>query len=446
VAHCGRVSTITATFKLTTPAFIGGANNKERAELRLPSVLGVLRFWWRALAWSATAQEGDEPARLEKLRQWEGELFGAAASGDGKGGQGRFIARLVSPLPQAATTPHDRYLHENPGYQQPTKGGWLKGSGRDYLAGQGLAGRKFLPAGSQFSLEFASRVGFGASGDGPVPSLIEALEVMGLLGCIGARTRRGFGSLRLGHLLVCGEEVQLPATGQDYRAALSFLLSKHSAAAALPAEVPYSALSSLTSVGCVEGRSAADLHDEMGHRLQYYRSYGQKKGAQRVVGGRLKGDPSFEDDHQWLGSVLNHFSDSSPPIGLVSPRRAIFGLPHNYFKRCDDGWNRAVHVTEPTRDRRASPLFLHIHAFDEKKERPVAVWTLMKSAFLPAAQGGPPDLAIKREESRGKGSEKKKAAFTDWSVGFHADYGAVEDFLNEQHLPGVVAIEPAPAP
>lgn len=202
-------------------------------------------------------------------------------------------------------------------------------------------------------------------------------------------------------------------------------------------------------MACVAGPSAApDLHEEMGHRLQYYRSYGQKKSGNelRVVGGRPKSEPFFDPDHRWLGSVLSHFPSGSAPAGLEVPKRAIFGLPHNYFKRCEDGWNRTVHVTEPTTYRRASPLFLHIHAFDEKKERPVAVWTLMKSTFLPSAQGALPELAVKREESRGKGRDKERRVFTDWFVEFQADFGAVEEFFKEQHLPGVIAIGPVPAP
>jgi len=451
VAQSGRVSTITATFKLSTPAFIAGADNKQKAELRLPSVLGVLRFWWRALAWSATAGESEVQARLKKLREWEGELFGAAASGDGKGGQGRFIARLVPPLPKAAPNPYERYLHKEPSRQQWTQGGWLKGSGRDYLAGQGLEGRSYLPAAqSTFTVVFLRRPRLAEDHPEGAPRLEAAIQTMGLLGGIGARARRGFGSLRLVRLLVDGQELTQPADGTAYRAALSSLLSEHVAPVDSPADVPYSAFSSLTRMACVAGPSAApDLHEEMGHRLQYYRSYGQKieeRGKElRIVGGRPKPQPFFGPDHRWLGSVLTHFPSSSTPFSLGAPRRAVFGLPHNYFKRCEDGWNRTVHVTEPTTDRRASPLFLHIHAFDEKKERPIAVWTLMKSTFLPSAQGALPDLAVKREESRGKGREKEKTVFADWSVELQADFGAVEEFFTEQHLPGVIAIGP-PAP
>ncbi|NPB07876.1 MAG: type III-B CRISPR module RAMP protein Cmr1, partial [Aquificae bacterium] len=43
------------SFKLTfiTPAFIGGAD-KNKAEFRVPSFIGILRYWFRTLALTAT--------------------------------------------------------------------------------------------------------------------------------------------------------------------------------------------------------------------------------------------------------------------------------------------------------------------------------------------------------------------------------------------------------
>jgi len=42
---------IKATYKIVTPMFLGGADHEE--EIRVPSIKGALRFWWRALAWGA---------------------------------------------------------------------------------------------------------------------------------------------------------------------------------------------------------------------------------------------------------------------------------------------------------------------------------------------------------------------------------------------------------
>ncbi|HID77150.1 MAG TPA: type III-B CRISPR module RAMP protein Cmr1, partial [Planctomycetaceae bacterium] len=39
-----------ATYRIVTPMFCAGAD-EQRAELRLPSFKGALRFWWRSLMW-----------------------------------------------------------------------------------------------------------------------------------------------------------------------------------------------------------------------------------------------------------------------------------------------------------------------------------------------------------------------------------------------------------
>src|SRR5690554_5560805 len=59
-----------ATYKITTPMFLAGAEQEKTPELRPPSFKGLLRFWFRAVA-------------LPKLESWkevqklEKELFGS---------------------------------------------------------------------------------------------------------------------------------------------------------------------------------------------------------------------------------------------------------------------------------------------------------------------------------------------------------------------------------
>ncbi|HPU57120.1 MAG TPA: type III-B CRISPR module RAMP protein Cmr1, partial [Verrucomicrobiota bacterium] len=45
------MKTLTATYRIVTPMFLGGANPESQAELRISSIKGALRFWWRALMW-----------------------------------------------------------------------------------------------------------------------------------------------------------------------------------------------------------------------------------------------------------------------------------------------------------------------------------------------------------------------------------------------------------
>ena len=248
---------LTATFEFVTPAFLGGYNHAP--ELRLPSILGVLRFWWRALAWSRACvaiEQDDTRARLRLIHKWEADLFGAAAGGE-RGGQGAFQPTL-RPLGEQASSIGKEGWHIGGYYWPPQHRAWdvyeqkrdkpqgvatslwaFDGSGLAYLAGQGVAsiksekirddrgsgrviadakpgsvslGRDIKAAllnSSRFCIDFIQRPAVGAKKPRPLlaasendrpdapPSLEDALQVMGLLGGIGARSRRGFGSLSL---------------------------------------------------------------------------------------------------------------------------------------------------------------------------------------------------------------------------------------------------------
>ena len=99
-----------------------------------------------------------------------------------------------------------------------------------------------------------------------------------------------------------------------------------------------------------------------GTAMMMYRSWGN--------GGKVLGKESeknFQNDHDWYRKrdmVEYNFH----------PQRIIFGLPHNYSKYEQD------HVNPENYERRASPLFLHIHKIENKY---VGISILMKSDFLP---------------------------------------------------------------
>src|ERR1035437_1927722 len=89
------MTTLLARFDLVTPAFIGDAVGSAQL-LPPPSIKGVLRFWWRATAWSNfRAMEGaTDASALRDLHQREAHLFGSAA-GDSGGGQGVFLFDVI---------------------------------------------------------------------------------------------------------------------------------------------------------------------------------------------------------------------------------------------------------------------------------------------------------------------------------------------------------------
>lgn len=100
-ADDNRPAALTFALALATPALVRGA--EDRLELRVPTILGQLRQWWRALVHART-----ELHRPGSLRNGEFTLFGAAASDDSgrdgaKGGQGLFIPTLE--ITSASETP-----------------------------------------------------------------------------------------------------------------------------------------------------------------------------------------------------------------------------------------------------------------------------------------------------------------------------------------------------
>jgi CRISPR-associated protein Cmr1 len=98
-----------ATFSVNTPLFLGGADPKGGVvELRPPSIKGVLRFWWRAIAWSRFA------GNLGHIRKEEERLFGSAGH-ETSGGQASFLLRARAPTP-ARTSPVGTVLRASNGH------------------------------------------------------------------------------------------------------------------------------------------------------------------------------------------------------------------------------------------------------------------------------------------------------------------------------------------
>lgn len=269
---------------------------------------------------------------------------------------------------------------------------------------------------------------------------------MGLLGGIGARSRRGFGGLRLAKLQIDDGFRRQPANPTEYLQALQALLRRWSCAAANPNDVPFSAFSELSRVFAIRGRSSqVDLHDEMGHRLHYFRGYGVLEDHVRRVGGMEVEHPQFAPDHDWFVEVNRRIADEKTPPDLdKSPARCIFGLPHPYYKRDPDESkpDYRVTVTGSSTDRRASPLFLHIHAFDGD-ERPVAVWSVFPCAFLNPKTATARPLQVQRVRfvyNQRKHKKVPDGRLPPWHIRMEADYEPIYRFLTPSHVPGLESL------
>lgn len=361
---------VRTTYSLTTPLFSAGAVQDE-PELRLPSFKGVLRFWWRALAWSRF--QGD----LERIREEESKTFGSS----GRDGQSAVLMRLV--VEKTGTRlRRGEYLVRNLRPEGPAghpQGlyylgyGLVQGGGRQ----MGCIQRAALCPPLRFTVEMLVRK--NKISDASFETLIDALKAIGLMGGMGARSRRGFGSLTLNRLTVGShgsENVsdlwQPPATVDQ----LCEALARFSVAGA-PARYPeYTALSPFARSVVVTSNTNEPLRlcDQIGLELMLYRGWGRN--------GQVAGRPSerrFKEDHDLMLELKE-------PV-RTHPRRIAFGLPHNYhFSRLskEEKPNRSVRPLGPPGkklDRRASPLFIHIHLCGTS---PVGVLTFLPAQFLPA--------------------------------------------------------------
>jgi CRISPR-associated protein Cmr1 len=179
------MQTIEASYEIVTPMFIGGGDLSEVPELRPPSIKGALRFWWRALQWGACLKDadGDTQAALMALHQQEGELFGLAAKTETKNGQGAFFLKLK----------------ENSSNE--TVSNWPRNdkAGADFL-GYGLIRTNITPqkkaiqkGGFTIYLVLKKKTITPQQ----IDQLKQVLKLWGLLGGLGSRSRRGFGSVAL---------------------------------------------------------------------------------------------------------------------------------------------------------------------------------------------------------------------------------------------------------
>jgi len=444
------MTSIKVRYAVVTPMMLGGANNVS--EFRLASYVDVVRWWWRFLALGRFKS-------AEVATFWEALLFGWSTA---PFGQKRVRFKL---------TGIDRNYPE--GWGVLSNVDWCRNwSGISYLTAQGFKnGRLPVEARSieisaqirdlhteqlkeAFAKQFKSELPAFARGqlhDQPEANwrrahgaVVDAMALIGLLGGLGARSRRGFGSLAVQSLEFPEEFAQadgrqpiprLPRSVADYaRQVVAHLgADRH---AGLPS---YSAFSDLTRISVVASASdARQLMNDTGFAMQVYRTWGQRRqngghehiyrageaninDAASIPAGGMKASYEFKADHDWYvrlkaqvdacrdelqelidesnfsraaekaarqrrdGNLRNEVMANDPP------KRIAFGLPHNYFVRSseqviqDSGkarWeSENVNIEPAVSGRRASPLFIHFHKLSSG--RVIAVLSVVPGRFLP---------------------------------------------------------------
>ncbi len=358
---------IRAEFVINTPMFLGEADGECATLIRPPSIKGALRFWWRAMNWARVRKHcGSDQEALAQLHQEEGLMFGESAdTAAGTGGQGCFLLRVHQQQGLRVVGEEKNFAARSPQLQ--------------YLLGMGLCHfrngllRDYLEAGGTFVVELALKPGIK---DGQRQQLLDTLMCFGLLGCLGSRARKGFGSVSITRLIQAkgGSEqaLALPTDALSYKAEIKRLLGDCFKTDL--GDAPLTAFSAKTRMQIGKhGRDALALLGEHGFEMGMYRGYGNS--------GKTFGrdaEQKFQFDHNWAYDVANGTRKAD------LPKRAVFGLPHPYFL---SGIKKNVAVDVDlagTSVRRASPLFAHVHAFPDGDDF-LLVQTLLRGLFLPSA-------------------------------------------------------------
>ena len=355
-----------ATYRVTTPMFAGGATPESNAELRPTSIKGLLRFWFRA---AALPQLGSWQA----VQKAESELFGSTE------GQSGFFLSVVN----------RQGLN-----QERVEQNWHGLPGIVYLGygviHRGRVLRPYIKQGGTFTLRLVLKKKMKPEYRALLSS---ALKAFGFFGALGARGRKGFGSMSLESLRIDGEETcKLPCNSGELRDQMRELLAEINLDRGSGSMPEYTAFSPLVKV-FIAGmrRDPLQLLDETGRELLRYRSYGHKgrnKEIHTLPWGK-DAEQNFAGDHD----LILDFIRGRLQEPRAHPRQVVFGLPHNYFFLST---GQKADIEAENHKRRSGPLFIHIHALATGEY--AAVLSLLPAVFLPEGErvkisaGGPPVL------------------------------------------------------
>lgn len=377
---------LVAHYKITTPMFLGGGGKDQRdqrdqradnTQFRNASFKGALRFWWRALNWGAALKDAgnQQAAALSLLHEREGKLFGLASDGNhSRQSCVQIHSELRGAMVYKNNLPNHTYLLGMGLYN------YKEGMLRDYLQGGNLTIRlTFKPSTTEED----------------TASVQQAAIALGLFGGLGSRSRRGFGSLALQKIERQGypeREFTTVESIANFIQGLDF---------SAPSNAPLSAFTQGTRIDVSATASKAlDALAAIGNELQLYRGYGrhnQHTNRHEVNGQKAR--QQFPEDHDNVRAAIQ----GSRLQQL--PKRAVFGLPHNYSFSSLSGDN-SLDLTaqnpersgEETDGRRASPLLVHVHPLQDGQF--IAIQTLLPEVFLPQGVGLSAKVGIPKKKHR----------------------------------------------
>ena len=160
------MKTITFHCETITPMFLAGADG-QKPELRPPSIKGALRFWWRAM---------NGHLSLVDLKKKESEIFGGG--GENASRSNIIIEVLNQPKKNDIKTAYP-LPHKKPG-------------------DKGYFPKKSIQAGFEFKIKISF---LKESKNFDLGKAKNLFIIFSILGGLGNRSRRGFGSFRINKII-----------------------------------------------------------------------------------------------------------------------------------------------------------------------------------------------------------------------------------------------------
>ena len=333
-----RKNVLRAKYRIVTPMFL--LRDKGNAELRLASIKGVIRFWWRTLMWSSIQKH-------EKLLKEENLIFGSTKS------QSLVRLRLLDEQLQSKLQKKDEF--EN---------GQLKGAqylGYGVINHKGILERDML-LGGEFEIEVWINCPDREKAFQLKKTLSKVLILLGSVGGLGSKSRKGYGSLTITKLI---DDDDIVTIEPDIKRRINNILGNLSSE--MPEWTAWSKRSRIVLVSKQNNSIPIELLNSIGLEEMYYRSWGRDG----YVNFSHPREENFTFDHDLEKS----------PNSKHHPKRVAFGLPHNYGK----GSSHAVEPFNKELNRRASPLFIHIHQENEDSQ-PVGIVSFLPARFLPEGE------------------------------------------------------------
>lgn len=382
--------------KVVSPAFVAGAMEKNEQTqyadqqgktifaihrfiekdgdgLRIPSLRGVLRFWFRAM---------NGQLAVAGLKTAEAEMFGDTERGQGI----RIIPNGIENW-RAEKIAGDNslgYLGYGPVANVPGGGSSShhKNSTREAVMPETI-------------------FKFRAIGHRPeqIQALKKCLLLLHLFGGIGSRSRRAWGSLA-----VSGDFIPPLEPNEPIAAWFEKTLRK-----IWPERAKPSGQQKLPSFSAFFAESAVRLSAPRSNYKDVMQEFYQRFKQTRLynINNPAASPPIAKTDHDWEAR------DSAGQDVLDVPQRLAFGMPYSPSSR-KNHWSISYKGYSPKRneppiDRRASPLFLKV--FQGPDQKLYAVSLFLKAEFF-----GAQNIEI------GQDPAGKKKIFPGWK--------AVEEFMN----------------